>query len=477
MTSEVRLAKLEARLARVETENAALRVEVAAKDAKIAKLEARIADLETQLGQNSSNSGKPPSSDPPGAPPRSKTPSGKSRGGQPGHAPKKRSWLPRDRVTKLTEQHPSVCACCGGKDLVPTDVDPRRHQHIDMPKPALDVHEIRMHAGDCRACGTRTWAELPKGTPAHMLGPNISAFIALLIAFRVSRRDVQTILADVFDLPISIGALSRHESRISQALEPSYEQAVTHARTQRVKHLDGSNWHLAGELRGLWTIATALVSVFFIVPDGTTGTVAKLVASARGFLVTDRGSQFSFWAMERRQVCWAHLMRKWVAYSEKSDPEAKALGEHLILFTQLMFKHWHDFRERRITRAQLVQQMVMVELAILGLLEKGAALRIRGVSGSCQDVLAHREALFTFVRVSGIEPTNNNAERALRPFVIWRKTSYGSQSERGCRFSERLMTAAQTLRKQKRSLFQFLVDVCAGPRRGHATPSLLPATP
>ena len=119
----------------------------------------------------------------------------------------------------------------------------------------------------------------------------------------------------------------------------------------------------------------------------------------------------------------------------------------------------------------------MVELAILGLLENGAALGVRGVSGSCKDVLAHREALFTFVRVAGIEPTNNNAERALRPFVIWRKTSYGSQSERGCRFSERLMTAAQTLRRQKRSLYAFLVEVCSGPRRGHATPSLLPATP
>lgn len=463
MTSEERFAKLEARIEQLLAENAALR--------------ACVADLEAKLGQNSSNSGKPPSSDPPSTTPPSKTSSGKSRGGQPGHAPKKRNWLPRERVTKLTERHPVICACCGGANLVQAKVDPRRHQHIDMPKPMLEVHEIRMHAGDCGACGARTWAELPKGTPPHMLGPNISAFIALLIAFRVSRRDVQTILADVFDLPVSLGALSQHESRISAALEPSYDEAVEHARTRRVKHLDGSNWHLAGQLRGLWTIATALVSVFFIVPDGTTETVAKLVDSVRGFLITDRGSQFSFWAMERRQICWAHLIRKWVAYSEKTDPRAKKLGEHLLLFTQLMFKHWHDFRERRLTRAELAQNMAMVELAILGLLENGAALGVRGVSGSCKDVLAHREALFTFVRIAGIEPTNNNAERALRPFVIWRKTSYGSQSERGCRFSERLMTAAQTLRKQKRSLYAFLVEVCSGPRRGHATPSLLPATP
>lgn len=462
MTSEERLAALEARIEQLLAENVRLRT--------------RVADLEARLGQNSSNSGKPPSSDPPGTTPPSKPASGKSRGGQPGHAPKKRNWLPRERVTKLTEQHPSACACCGSKDLAPADVEPRRHQHVDMPKPVLDVHEILMHAGDCEACGTRTWAELPKGTPPHMLGPNISAFISLLLASRVSRRDVQTILADVFDLPVSLGALSDHEARISKALEPSYNEVVEHARSRRVKHLDGSNWRLGGELRGLWAIATSLVSVFFIVPDGKTETVAKLVDSVRGFLITDRGSQFSFWAMDKRQICWAHLIRKWVAYTEKADPRAKELGEHLLLFTQLMFRSWHEFRERRVTRDELTQNMAMIEIAILGLLEKGAALGVRGVSGSCTDVLAHREALFTFVRVAGVEPTNNNAERALRPFVIWRKTSYGSQSERGCRFSERLMTAAQTLRKQKRSLFRFLVEVCSGPRRGHATPSLLPAT-
>ncbi len=466
----------DARIARLEAQVTRLLQVIAERDATIVKLEARIADLETKLGQNSSNSGKPPSSDPPSTTPSPKSASGKSRGGQPGHAPKKRNWLPRERVTKLTEVDPPACACCGGKELSRADVDPRRHQRIDMPKPVLDVHEMRMYAADCHDCGARTWAKLPDGTPAHMLGPNISAFIALLIAFRVSRRDVQTILADVFDLPVSLGALSDHEARISKALEPSYNEAVTYARAQRAKHLDGSNWHVGGQLRGLWAIATAMVSVFFIVPDGKTETVAALVGRVRGFLITDRGSQFSFWAMEKRQICWAHLIRKWVAYSEKTDPRAKALGEHLLLFTQLMFKHWHDFRERRVTRAQLVQSMVMIEIAILGLLENGAALGVRGVSGSCKDVLAHREALFTFVHVAGIEPTNNNAERALRPFVIWRKTSYGSQSERGCRFSERLMTAAQTLRKQERSLFRFLVQVCSGPRRGHATPSLLPAT-
>ena len=447
---------------------------VSERDSKIAKLEAEIADLRSKLGQNSQNSGKPPSSDRPGtAPPKTK-PSGRSRGGQPGHPGKTRRLLPPGRVTKTTVVHPRRCKCCGSKNLADPGIDPRVHQTVDMPKPVLDVHETRMHAGDCADCGERTWAQLPKGTQLHLLGPNISAFVALLISLRVSRRDVQMLLADVLDLPVSLGALSESEERIGDALEPSYDEALEHARTRSVKHLDASSWYLAGRLQSLWAIATSLVTVFQISPDGKTETVAELMGIVRGILITDRGSQFGFWAMGKRQICWAHLLRKWVSYAEKSDPRARHLGEQLLLFTQLMFKHWHDFRERRITRVRLVQNMVMVEKVLVSLIEQGAALGVRGVSGSCADVLTHREALFNFVHMQGVEPTNNNAERALRPFVIWRKTSYGSQSARGCRFSERLMTAAQTLRLQKRSLFEFLVGTCSAALRGHAAPSLLP---
>ena len=447
---------------------------IATLQARVGKLEAENTELRSRLGQNSQNSGKPPSSDAPGTTSSKTKPSGKSRGGQPGHPGKTRRLLPPDRVTKLSTLHPRKCKCCGSKNLVDPGVDPRVHQTVDMPKPVLDVHETRMHAGDCADCGERTWATLPQGTQIHLLGPNISAFVALLISMRVSRREVQMLLADVFELPVSLGALSESEERIGDALEPSYDEALEHARSRSVKHLDASSWYIAGRLLSLWAIATSLVTVFKIAPDGKTETVAELMGIVRGILITDRGSQFGFWAMDKRQICWAHLLRKWVAFAEKSDPRARQLGEQLLLFTQLMFKHWHDFRERRVTRARLAQNMVMVEKALVSLLEQGAALDVRGVSGSCADVLKHRDALFTFVRIQGVEPTNNNAERALRPFVIWRKTSYGSQSERGCRFSERLMTAARTLRLQKRSLFAFLANTCSAAVRGHAPPSLLP---
>ncbi|HVY45955.1 MAG TPA: transposase, partial [Minicystis sp.] len=76
----------------------------------------------------------------------------------------------------------------------------------------------------------------------------------------------------------------------------------------------------------------------------------------------------------------------------------------------------------------------------------------------------------------GVEPTNNRAERALRPFVLWRKASYGSQSERGCLFAQRIMTVAHTLRQNHRSILAFLTTACHAASHGKRPPSLLDAT-
>ena len=465
MTLEARLAKLEARLEAVEVENRDLRVENK-------QLKARVAELEGRASQNSSNSNKPPSSDPPGSRP-SKPSSGRGPGGQPGHKPHKRTMLPPTRVTNT---RPTACACCGGRRLAPLDGPPRVHQVLDVPVPAPDVHEIRMHGAVCCGCGETSWGALPDGTPAHMFGPRLLGLIAYLLAARMSRRQLRELLAEVFGVPVSLGALSEAEERASNAIAAPVDAAIAHVRGRRVKHLDGSSWRIRGVLAPVWTIATKLVTVFFITSDSTAKTVRALLDSLTGFLVTDRGSQFTFWAMERRQVCWAHLVRKFVSFSERHD-EGRELGDHLLLFAQAMLSEWHRVRDGTMTRAAFAQRVDdYYSVAITNLLARGAELRLRGVSGACQDALAHREALFTFCHVPGVDPTNNHAERALRPFVLWRKTSQGSQSERGCLFASRVMTVAQTRRQQKASVFAFLVDACRAAQQGALMPSLLPAT-
>ena len=97
-------------------------------------------------------------------------------------------------------------------------------------------------------------------------------------------------------------------------------------------------------------------------------------------------------------------------------------------------------------------------------------------AGTCRDILMRREALWTFVQVAGVEPTNNAAERAIRPGVLWRKGSFGTQSEEGSRFVESMMTVVSTLKQQQRNVLEYLTAACEATLRGEAAPSLLPAS-
>ena len=195
-------------------------------------------------------------------------------------------------------------------------MDPRRHQVIDVPAIQPDVHEIVMHAAGCSGCGKTTWAQLPANVPRHMFGPRLLGLIGYRLAGRTSRRQLQEFLAEVFSIPVSLGALSEAEARISGAIATPVDEAGAHVRSEPVKHVDGSTWRLEGEHAAVWTIATKLVAVFFVTADSRTETIRSLLGTLSGTLVSDRGSQFGMWAKDRRQICWAHLLRKFAAFSE-----------------------------------------------------------------------------------------------------------------------------------------------------------------
>jgi transposase len=92
----------------------------------------------------------------------------------------------------------------------------------------------------------------------------------------------------------------------------------------------------------------------------------------------------------------------------------------------------------------------------------------------CQDIVKRPQALWTFVPVAGVEPTNQAAERSIRPGVLWRKGSFGTQSEAGSRFVESMMTVVSTLKQQQRNVLAYLTAACEAALRGEAPPSLLP---
>lgn len=155
------------------------------------------------------------------------------------------------------------------------DAAPLRHQVTEVPARDPHVTEYRLHLGLC-ACGCTTRGELPPGVTERAFGPNLTAMVGLLAA----------------------------------------DDALAYVQRAPVKHIDATSWRNAGAMRCMWVVASTLVSVFRITTRGTADTVRALLGRHRGIVVSDRATAFAWLDGARRQVCWAHLLRKFASFTE-----------------------------------------------------------------------------------------------------------------------------------------------------------------
>ena len=409
---------------------------------RIAELEAMVEQLREELGRNSSNSSKPPSSD--SASQREKNrqkrkrrQSKRRRGGQPGHKGSCRKLVGAEDVDQVNDHYPDICNSCWQALAKQAFCVPTRCQVTELSsKGGVQVVEHRRHCVRC-ACGYVTKADRSQ-LPRSAFGPRLTATVALLTGvFHLSRRQAQQLLWDLFSIKVALGTISNIEARMSQRLEAGYGQAKDAADRASIKHTDGTSWRRAGKPLQLWTVATTAVTVFYVLADGTAQKLRTLFGRIKGILISDRAKAINFWAMKRRQICWAHLFRKFISFSERDGP-ARAIGKELVDYCEVLFETYRAYAISDISRRIFRQRMAPVRRQVEALLQKAIASKIKRLSGSCQDILEHKHALWTFVDRLHVEPTNNHAERELRAFVLWRKKSFGSQSERGDRFAERI---------------------------------------
>jgi len=471
------LAASNAELAASNAELAASNAELAAKNAELtaqlAALTKQVEVLTELLNRNSKNSHLPPSSDGPGSSSRggkaarNKRKAERRRGGQKGHRGSHRELLGAERVDTFVDLFPQVCLGCARALPRVVDAAACRYQQIELRAHRPHLTEWRRHEVQCEHCGTSTRAAYDK-IPSSAFGPCLTATVALLTgAYHLSRRKTVRLLSELFGIAVSLGAISAMEQRASEALASAHDEALSEVQYAGVKHSDATTWTRAGKLMSLWTMASAAATVYRIFADGCRETILPMFGPRLGFLVSDRATVFGFWAMALRQVCHAHLLRKYVAFCERDGP-ADSIGRELLELTSLLFEYWHGFKEGHLTRQELQFWMRPVQRDVERTLERGVAADIERLSGSCADILAHREALWTFVEHDGVEPTNNHAELELRDFVLWRRRSFGTQSDRGERFAERVMTAVRTARKQGKDVLDFLV--CTVTANVHGTP-------
>jgi transposase len=435
----------------------------------------QIAELTALLKQRSSNSNKPPSSDPPQAPPkRPRKPSGRRRGGQPGHDKHERALVPLDKVTAVLDLKPEYCRACS-RELTGADPEPYRHQVIDIPKITPTVHEYRLHSLQCAGCATATQAVVPDGVPTGMFGPRLQAVVAVASgSYRMSKRTIEEMLQDFFGVEISLGSIAKLEQSTSEALAMPVQEVAEQIKKAPVVHADETGWYQRSKRAWLWVVASAQLACF-LVSHSRGAQVAKqlLGESFAGFLISDRWSAYAWVDVKRRQLCWAHLFRQFVGFQDYGDKAAK-FGMALAALAEDMFALWHQVRDGTLSRSSFQSQMKPIERVIVAYLRACAGLSVAKVAGRAREILALEDALWTFVRYEGIEPTNNHAERLVRHGVLWRKSSFGTDSEAGSRFVERILTTVATLRLQKRNVLDYVEHACRSVLLGRRPASLLP---
>jgi transposase len=284
----------------------------------------------------------------------------------------------------------------------------------------------------------------------------------------------------VLGCPISLGAVNARERELSAALEGPYADLAAQVSAARVKYVDETGWKQKGQDRWLFAAASAaakaVASVVFRVDTARTRPALKalLGGRVRGVFCTDRAGIYDLIPVGRRGLCWAHLKRDFQRCVDRGGP-SEAVGREGLDVCREVFGLWRDFRERKVTRAGLRAKVEPLRNRTRELLEKGAALRIRKTSGFCRGLLKREAALWNWATVPGLEPTNNLAERVLRPAVIWRKKCFGSDSLGGCVFVERVLSVIQTLRLRGRNMLDYLTAAVTAHRAGAPVPAIGPA--
>src|SRR3954466_12746190 len=448
----------------------------AAVSALVQSFERRIADLEERINKNSTNSSRPPSSDPPSVKRRPPAPaSGRKRGGQPGHQRQARPLVPPEQLRQVIDCKPPQCRWCR-TDLSGDDPEPIRHQVAEVPPVAPVVDEYRLHRLVCPRCRTSTCASLPPGVPRGAFGPRLRAILSVLAGgYRLGKRPVRQLAFDLLGLTISVGMICRLERQSADELEAPVEELREYVREAAVAHIDETSWWQGRDKMWLWTAVTRLVTVFTIAPSRGADVARDMLGTdTQKVVISDRLKSYAW--IKRRQFCWAHLDRDFQAMVDRGGESAE-VGRLLLGHSERLFDWWHRVRDGTMTRGTLRSKVAMIRFSVREGLRRGVASGCSKTAGTCRELLASETHLWTFVRAEAVDPTSNDAERALRHGVIYRKLSGGTDSESGSRFVERMLSVVATCRQQGVNVLDYLARCYGAQLDGGPVPSLIPTAP
>jgi transposase len=439
---------------------------------RIAELEDKLAKLEARVPKTPQNSSLPPSSQHPhGKPKPPRKPSNRKRGGQKGHPKHERTLVPPEEIDETIVLRPDACRRCG-KALSGDDPHPLRHQVFELPEIKPIITEYQQHRLQCPCCSTATTAALPAGVPAGQSGPRLVAFTGLLMAyFRQSKRRTAEFLQTLLNTPCSVGLTVKHQNIVADALHHNYNELRNTLPNCAGVGMDETAMKEANKKVYLWTAVTKDFTLFAI-RDSRKADVAKelLGENFTGVVTSDRYAGYDWIGL--RQLCWEHIKRDFQWLIDHGG-QTKVIGERLLSSAWKLFHHWHRARDGTIRPATLRRNIRRLWWPVYEALEDGSLNLTGKAAGMCAHMFARFDSLWTFLDHTGVEPTNNASERALRHAVIWRKLSFGTQSESGSRFMERTLSVIETCRQQGRSTLRFITEAVTAHFHGEPGPHLL----
>jgi transposase len=436
--------------------------------AVIAQLLQRVKLLEERVNLDSSNSSKPPSSDGPGKGNRAqRRASARKRGAQPGHKGHTRAMVDEAEVDRLVDCKPEAVCECGGE--VKLGEQPLRHQVFEVPPMRAQVNEYRVYSGRCQGCGKPHAGVLPVGVPKGQLGPRALSLVGVLgTRYHLTQRKIRNLLDQLMGLSFSVGAISQAHGKVATALKAPVAEAAASLCSADALWMDETHYPREGIGNWVWAAVQPLLAVFAIYPTRARYVIPDLIGqNCTALVTTDRYAGYAFIDAERRQVCWAHLLRDFNRIAQRQGLAGR-IGRRLLGLGFVMFRRRHhgnlqgaglDGLQRRIRAAlELGQQQVQCSRT----------------ANTCANVLKLWPALWSFTTNTLLQPTNNAAEQALRSLVVKRKISGPTRSLRGDQFLARGFSVHETCLRQGVDLWKFMHEAVVAFIANTAPPSMLP---
>jgi transposase len=284
--------------------------------------------------------------------------------------------------------------------------------------------------------------------------------------------EVGTLLDAMWGLKISKGRVANMGEQLSTALAKPYREAHEAIKTSHQNNVDETSWKLAGQKYWLWVAAAEFLSLFYLAKSRSRTSLEGLVGKEyAGIITSDCYNAYAAWEAHRHQFCWAHLLREIRGLSQRKGVGGE-WGLTALSWVEQLFETWYWYRDGAgaISIGQRADKLAPIRVGFKAHLETGKTLPDGKVRCFCEQLLKGEQSLWVFSTSEGIEPTNNAAERALRPAVSWRKSCFGSK---GLRFVERILTAAATCQKRGKDLLSFVANALKAAWFNAPAPSLI----